>query len=116
MKTNISLLWLKVGGIRQQQLLYLFILTILSSFAEILSIGAIIPFLAVLSAPEKLYEYPVLSPILNFFGEINNEKFLLIFTLIFILSVLISGVMRLFLLWTQTRGALVRFRCAERLL
>ena len=103
MKTDISLLWLKVGEIRQRQLLYLFILTVLSSFAEILSIGAIIPFLAVLSAPEQLYEYPVLSPILNFFGEINNEKFLLIFTLIFILSVLISGVMRLFLLWSQTR-------------
>jgi len=40
---------------------FMLLLVLLASFPVILSIGAVIPFLGVLTAPERIFEMPVVS-------------------------------------------------------
>tara|TARA_A100001011_G_scaffold16199_2_gene16827 strand:- start:23461 stop:25134 length:1674 start_codon:yes stop_codon:yes gene_type:complete len=71
---------------------------ILASFAEVLSIGAVIPFLTVFSNPEVVQENLFFKYFINFFGINENANILLIFTLIFVTAVIFSGLFRLMLM------------------
>lgn len=74
-----------------------------ASFAEILSIGAVLPFLAVLTAPERIFQLPVVQPFLRAAGMTNASQLLFPLTITFGIAALISGAMRLLLLWASTR-------------
>jgi ATP-binding cassette, subfamily B, bacterial PglK len=96
-------LWRHISSRRQRQFTLLLILMILVSFAEIISIGAVLPFLGILTAPRHVFEHPLLQPLMRTF-EINTpEQLLLPITIIFGLTVLIAGGMRLLLVWANTR-------------
>lgn len=102
-KPLLKRLWGHINLRRRRQFALLLILMILTSFTEILSIGAVLPFLGVLTAPERIFETPALQPIINFL-EINKpDQLLLPLTIIFGLASLVAGAMRLLLLWTNTR-------------
>jgi len=81
----------------------LLILMVLASFAEILSIGAVLPFLAVLTAPEKIFQLPNAQPLIKSLGISNPGQLLLPLTIIFATAAIVSGAMRLLLLWATTR-------------
>jgi len=74
-----------------------------ASFAEIISIGSVLPFLAVLTAPERIFRLPAAQPFIRAFGMTQPSELLLPLTIIFGLAALISGSVRLFLLWASTR-------------
>jgi ABC-type bacteriocin/lantibiotic exporter with double-glycine peptidase domain len=74
-----------------------------ASFAEILSIGAVIPFLSVLTAPERIFKLPAAQPFMHFLRFTNANQLLLPLTITFGITAFISGAMRIFLLWTSTR-------------
>ncbi len=76
---------------------------ICASFAEILSIGAVLPFLAVLTAPERIFQLPAAQPFIKAAGFTNASQLLLPLTITFGIAALISGSMRLLLLWASTR-------------
>ena len=76
---------------------------IAASFAEIISIGAVLPFLAVLTAPERIFQLPAAQPLIRAAGMSSASQLLLPLTIIFGLAALISGGVRLFLLWASTR-------------
>jgi len=76
---------------------------IFASFAEILSIGAVLPFLAVLTGPERIFRFPAAQELIRICGITNSSQLLLPITIIFGLVALISGVIRLLLLWANTR-------------
>jgi ATP-binding cassette subfamily B protein len=76
---------------------------LLASFAEILSIGAVLPFLGVLTAPERIFEMPVAQPIIQALKLTEPKQLLLPLTIAFGLAALIAGTMRLLLLWASTR-------------
>ena len=76
---------------------------ILASFAEILSIGAVLPFLGVLTAPRHVFEYPAAQPLIQALGLTAPEQLLLPLTIAFGLAALMAGAMRLLLLWASTR-------------
>lgn len=75
---------------------------ILASFAEILSIGAVLPFLGVLTAPGRVFEHPVAQPFIQILRLTSADQLLLPLTVIFGLTALFAGVMRLLLLWSST--------------
>ena len=83
---------------RKIQYLFLILLMIFASFAEVLSIGAVIPFLTVFSNPEVIQENQFFKYFINFFGIDENANILLIFTLIFVSAVIFSGLFRLALM------------------
>ena len=38
---------------------------IIASFAEVMSIGAVIPFLAVITNPESIFDYPLIREVID---------------------------------------------------
>jgi ABC-type multidrug transport system fused ATPase/permease subunit len=79
------------------------VLMVLSAFAEIFSIGAVFPFLGVLTSPSLVFNHPIAQPIILILGINNAQQLLLPVTLVFGLGVLIAGTMRILLLWATTR-------------
>lgn len=96
-------LWLQISLTRRRQLAFVFVLMLLATFAELVSIGAVMPFLAVLTSPERVFELPVFKPIEIFFGISSPEQLLLPLTIMFALAALAAGGLRLLLLWASTR-------------
>jgi ATP-binding cassette subfamily B protein len=76
---------------------------ITASIAEILSVGSVLPFLGVLTAPDKVFEHDLAQPIINFLNISNPAELLFPLTIFFIISVLFSGTIRLILLYCMTR-------------
>ncbi|MBT4758970.1 MAG: ABC transporter ATP-binding protein [Nitrosomonadales bacterium] len=94
--------WIHIEKKRKLQLLALILLTIFVSLTEIISIGAVLPFLGALTAPETIFEIKFLQPLLVKLNILNPSELLFPMTLLFIITVIISGIMRLILIWTQT--------------
>jgi len=95
-------LWFHVNQRRRRQFLLLILLMVLASFSEILSIGALLPFLGVLTAPESIYSLPLAQPVVNFFELVNPSQLLLPIAVTFIIASIVAGSMRLILLWATT--------------
>ena len=66
--TLLKRLWHHISSRRRSQFAILLILMVAASFAEILSIGAVLPFLAVLTAPEKIINHPTTQSLIHTFG------------------------------------------------
>lgn len=96
-------LWQHISPRRRGQFGLLLVLMILASFAEILSIGAVLPFLAVLTAPNRVFEHPAAQPFIQALGINTPDQLLLPLTIVFGLAALMAGAMRLLLLWASTR-------------
>ena len=99
----LSRLWYHISPRRRGQFGLLLILMILASFAEILSIGAVLPFLGVLTAPGRVFELPAAQPFIQALGLNTPDQLLLPLTIAFGLAALMAGAMRLLLLWVSTR-------------
>jgi ATP-binding cassette subfamily B protein len=84
------------------RLLLLSFLIVVTSFAEILSIGAVLPFLGILTDPVKFYNYPVLKEIIGFMGIDGSNELIVFLTATFIFLAIFAGIMRFALLAYST--------------
>ena len=103
-------LWSKLSDRRKRQFFLLWVLMLVAGFAEAVSLGAILPFLAALAAPEKILSHPgtavflgALQHIILMLGLPLRENFdppelKLILAFSFGLAALSSGAIRLLLL------------------
>lgn len=96
-------LWHHLSRHRQRQFLLLLGLMLVSAVMEVVSLGAILPFLGVLTAPDLLFANPVVAHIARVFGIISPDQLLLPLTVLFVVVVLIAGAIRMLLLWASTR-------------
>ncbi len=96
-------LWHHISPRRRSQFVVVLALMVAASFAEIISIGAVLPFLAVLTAPEHLYQQPAAEPIIRYLGVTSPEQLLLPFTIAFGVAAMIAGAMRILLSWASIR-------------
>ncbi len=96
-------LWQHINPRRRVQFGLLFLVMILASFAEVISIGAVLPFLGVLTEPGRIFVHPFAQPLIHALSLTEPKQLLLPLTIIFSTGALLSGVMRLILLWAQTR-------------
>lgn len=96
-------LWHYISPRRRGQFGLLLILMILASFAEIISIGAVLPFLGVLTVPGRVFGHPAAQPFIQNMGFTSAGQLLLPLTIAFGLAALMAGAMRLLLLWASTR-------------
>lgn len=99
----ISRLWQHIGSRRRGQFWLLLILMILASFAEILSIGAVLPFLGALTAPNRIFQHPAAQSFIQALGLTSADQLLLPLTITFGLAALMAGALRVGLLWTSIR-------------
>ena len=91
-------LWHFLEKKRKRQFFGLIFLTIITSFAEMISLGAIFPFITVLTNPEQVYEIPFLGEILISNGMEKGDELIVPLATVFALAALVAGLMRLFLL------------------
>ena len=96
-------LWRHLTHRRKRQFFVLLLLMLTSAFAEVISLGAVIPFLAILASPERVMSYPGASSVMSFWGITSNKELITIFTAIFILAALLAGATRSILLWFSTK-------------
>jgi ATP-binding cassette subfamily B protein len=102
---TIKKIWLYLNNKRKKQLVFLLILMMITSIAEVISIGAIIPFLGALSNSEVIFKHELIQPFTQLLDITNHKGLLLPITVIFIVASIFSGLMRIVLLWVQTRVA-----------
>ena len=78
-------------------------LMVFSAFAEIVSIGLIIPFLGAITSPDVIFAKSYLQPFLNFFSIESSVVLIKFLTVIFCIAAIFSSGLRLLTLWFQTR-------------
>jgi ATP-binding cassette subfamily B protein len=76
---------------------------LLSAFAEIVSLGAVLPFLAMLTAPERVLYHPAFVSIAKLLRISTAEQLVVPLTLFFVSSALFAGGIRILLIWYSTR-------------
>ena len=96
-------LWNHLSKNRQKQFLILQFFIIFTSFLEMLSLGAVLPFLSALSDPEYLFNLNYIRPFINFLGINSADGLVLPLTLIFVILILFAGLIRMILLWAMIR-------------
>ena len=96
-------MWRHVSTKRRVQFGLLVILTLLASFAEMIGLAAVLPFLGALTNPQVVFDHPKAQIFIDYL-EINKaEDLILPFTLMFAGTTVFAGLVRLTLLWAQTR-------------
>jgi ATP-binding cassette, subfamily B, bacterial PglK len=101
--SSLALLWHHLTKRRQKQFSLLLILMVIASLAEIISIGAVLPFLGVLTAPEQVYQHSLMQPVIQTLALTEPEQLILPLTILFITAALLAGVIRLTLLYAMTK-------------
>jgi ATP-binding cassette subfamily B protein len=96
-------LWQRVGINRKKQFLTQIALSLLVSMTEIISIGATLPFLALLAEPSKFLENPRVVNILGEIGFESSQNLIYFFTAIFIATSIMAMAMRLLMIWKWVR-------------
>lgn len=98
-------LWNHLSRRRRRQFLLLLVLMLVCALAEVLSLGVVLPFLAVLTAPERVYAHAGVASVAQFFGFVSSDQLLLPITAAFILAAIAAGALRVVLLWASSRLA-----------
>jgi ATP-binding cassette, subfamily B, bacterial PglK len=96
-------LWHHLSSRRQKQYWMLLILMIVASFLEVVSVGAVLPFLGVLTAPEQVYQHQLMQPLIQTLDLSTSRQLVLPLTILFIIAALLAGSIRLILLYAMTR-------------
>lgn len=96
-------LWAHLSANRRRQFKWVWTLTVCSAFAEIASLGAVLPFIAALTEPERLLKWPIVRRLALALGITAADQLLLPITVAFIVVAMIAGAVRMLLLWASAR-------------
>lgn len=88
---------------RKIQLGLVFIVMLISGVSEILSLGAVLPFLTVISNPDSLLNVEYLSFLNDWNPSFSSKHIVLLASLLFGLSTLIATIVRLSNLWANNQ-------------
>ncbi len=96
-------LYSHISSRRRRQFALLLVLTILSSLAEVVSLSAVLPFIGILTQPEKVFASPALAGVVQALGITSGAELVLPLTIGFAVAALVAGALRLLLLWVSIR-------------
>jgi len=100
---KIADLWRNFSSKRKVQFFSLIILMIFASLLEVLTIGAVVPFLTVISDPESLKQHNYFDLLDKLLSTSSTDELVLPLTIIFVASVLFAGFIRVALVYASTR-------------
>jgi ABC-type multidrug transport system fused ATPase/permease subunit len=106
--STVSLLlgiWRQLMPRRRIQLLLVMLVMLASSVAELVSLGAILPFLAVLSDPGQLWQEPFVQHLSVSWGFTQASQLLVPAAAVFALAAVLAALIRLLNLWLTGRLA-----------
>jgi ABC-type multidrug transport system fused ATPase/permease subunit len=98
-------LWQNLRSRRRRQVVLLMGLMLLSAFSEVVSLGALLPFLGILVAPEHVFAHPIVVDIAQACGITSADQSVFPLTLLFAAAALLAGAIRILLLWGSNRFA-----------
>ena len=98
-------IWGHLSRRRRIQLRLLLVVMLASGGAELVSLGAVLPFLAVLSDPERLWQQPLVQALAGRVGFTQATELLLPAVLAFAGAAVLAAVVRLANLWLNGRLA-----------
>jgi ABC-type multidrug transport system fused ATPase/permease subunit len=98
-------IWGHLSRRRRLQLAILLLVMLASGLAELLSLGAVLPFLAVLSNPQQLWQQPLIQALAPRLGYSQSQQLVLPATAAFALAAVLSALIRLLNLWLNGRLA-----------
>ncbi len=101
--TLLKRLWYHISPRRRAQFAFLLALTVVSSLAEVVSLGAVLPFIGIIIQPEKVLAFPLLGSVVQVLGIKKGEELVLPLTIGFATAALVAGGLRLLLLWVSIR-------------
>lgn len=96
-------IWPYLNLRRRKQLLVLLVITLISAVTEVVSIGAVIPFLTVLTNPSLVFEQPWLQPAIDFLALKTPAEIILPLSVLFALSIIVAMLLRMLLLYVTIR-------------
>lgn len=103
LKKLLHRLWRHISLKRRWQFALLLGLTAISSLAEIVSLSTVIPFIGIVTQPEKIFDYPMMVKPIHFLGIEKNTDLVIPITIAFMVASFLSGGLRMFLIWFSTR-------------
>jgi ABC-type multidrug transport system fused ATPase/permease subunit len=95
-------LWHHLSRRRQRQFGLLTGLMLISALTEVVSLGAVLPFLAILVAPERALEHFIIKDLALAWGITSSDQLVLPLTIMFAVAALMAGAFRILLLWAST--------------
>jgi len=98
-------LWKKLSKRRKLQTYFALLIMILSGICELISFAALIPFLIIITNPEKLFENNIFKYISLLFGLNSDIEKLLFTTFLFIFIALFASSIKLINIWLNNRIA-----------
>lgn len=98
-------LWHHLSRRRQRQFVLLLGLMLVSAFSEVVSLGALLPFLGILIAPDRVFNHPIVTDVAQFFGITSADQLVLPLTIAFATAALTAGAIRILFLWAGTKIA-----------
>jgi ATP-binding cassette subfamily B protein len=98
-------LWDHLTARRKRQVALLAVLILLSAFAETVSLGAVLPFLGILTSPQRVLKFQIVVRLMHVWGIDSADQLVLPFALAFALTAVVAGAFRLLVLWISTRIA-----------
>ena len=96
-------LWHHFSRRRQRQFGVVLGLMLVSALAEVISLGAVLPFLGILTTPDLMFKRPIIADVAQAWGITSADKLVLPFTVAFATAALMAGAIRMLFLWVSTR-------------
>lgn len=90
---------------RRYQFLGMLGLALAGSLAEVVSLGAVLPFIGILTQPEKVFSHPLMTGVVKTLGIARPEGLVLPLAAAFAATIIITAGLRLLLLWCNIRLA-----------
>lgn len=98
-------LWDHLSRRRQRQFILLIGLMLVSALAEVVSMGAVLPFIGILVAPDRVISNPIIAEVAQAWGITSGNQLVLPLTVAFATAAIIAGLVRIVLLWVSARIA-----------
>ena len=99
----IARLWRHLGRRRKGQLGLSVSLMTISALLDVVSLGAVLPFITVLASPDRVFDNEIVSRVAGAFGIETAADLILLLAVAFALTAVVAGVSRAVSLWVATR-------------
>jgi ABC-type multidrug transport system fused ATPase/permease subunit len=97
-----SRLWRQLGNRRKKQIILLVLLNPIAGFVEVVGLGAVLPFLSVLIAPESVLKYPIVVELAAIVGITNAADLVFPVVIAFCLLSLLAAIVRIAVMRAMT--------------
>jgi len=98
-------IWRYFSRRRRRQLAVLLLVMMASGIAELVSLGTVLPFLAVLTNPQQLWQQPLIYGLALKVGYSQPQQLVLPATTLFVLAAVLASLIRMLNLWLNGRLA-----------